>query len=181
MNLKDRAKTYSFWVSLTSAIILILKVIGSKFGFEVDAVFVSDLVTSMCSVLVLLGIIVSPTSKQNLTQNEVLTKPVEQTIQEQTTETQPEEKQENSLIINKMPETVEEEVSANQEHFEKIEQPHQSISLDKFSSNLVPEFQSEQELEEYFNKQKEMFNEDVDLYIQSIKDEILAKQNTTTE
>ena len=146
MNLKDRAKTYSFWVSLTSAIILILKVIGSKFGFEVDAVFVSDLVTSMCSVLVLLGIIVSPTSKQNLTQNEVLTKPVEQTIQEQTTETQPEEKQENSLIINKMPETVEEEVSANQEHFEKIEQPHQSIHLINFLQTLFLNFNQNKNL-----------------------------------
>ena len=62
MKLKDKVKSYSFWISLGSAIILILNLIGNKFGFNIDSGFASDLLTSLCSILVLLGIIVTPTS-----------------------------------------------------------------------------------------------------------------------
>lgn len=62
MKLKDKIKSYSFWVSLASAIILILKVLGSRFGFTVDESMVSDFFTAICSILVLLGIIVIPQS-----------------------------------------------------------------------------------------------------------------------
>lgn len=60
MKLKDKIKSYSFWVSLASAVVLILKVLGARFGFTVDEGMLSDLFTAMCSVLVLLGIIVVP-------------------------------------------------------------------------------------------------------------------------
>ncbi len=63
MTLKEKIKSYSFWVSLTSALVLILKVIGSKFGFNIDATLASDIITSLCSILVITGIIVTPTSK----------------------------------------------------------------------------------------------------------------------
>ena len=65
MKIKDKIKSYSFWVSLASAVILILKVLGNRFGFTVDETMVSDLFTALCSILVLLGIIVVP-SNQNL-------------------------------------------------------------------------------------------------------------------
>lgn len=64
MKLKDKIKSYSFWVSLASAVILILKVLGSRFGFSVDESMVSDIFTAICSVLVLLGIIVIPQAPQ---------------------------------------------------------------------------------------------------------------------
>ena len=60
MKLKDRVKTYSFWVSLTSAVILIIKLIGQKYGFAIDEIFISDLITTLCGLLVILGIIVIP-------------------------------------------------------------------------------------------------------------------------
>lgn len=62
MKLKDKIKSYSFWVSLASAVVLILKVLGARFGFTVDEGMLSDLFTAMCSVLVLLGIIVVPSN-----------------------------------------------------------------------------------------------------------------------
>lgn len=62
MKIKDKIKSYSFWVSLTSAVILILKVLGNRFGFTVDEGMVSDLFTALCSILVLLGIIVVPSA-----------------------------------------------------------------------------------------------------------------------
>ena len=68
MKLKDKIKSYSFWVSIASAVILILKVLGNRFGFVVDESMVSDIFTAICSVLVLLGIIVVP-SQPNSQQN----------------------------------------------------------------------------------------------------------------
>ena len=62
MGLKMKVKSYSFWVSLASAIILILKLIGQKFGFSVDEGLISDLFTSLCAILVILGIIVVPST-----------------------------------------------------------------------------------------------------------------------
>ena len=63
MKLKDRIKTYNFWVSLSSAIFLLLKVLGTQFGFRVDESLFSDLITSLCGILVILGIIVPPSVK----------------------------------------------------------------------------------------------------------------------
>ena len=65
MKLTDKIKSYSFWVSLASAIILILKILGTRFGFAIDEGMISDLFTALCSILVLLGIIVVPTATQN--------------------------------------------------------------------------------------------------------------------
>lgn len=65
--LKTRLKSYSFWVSFASAVILILKLIGQKYGFTIDAGFLSDLVTAVCGLLVILGIFVVP--KNNIAEN----------------------------------------------------------------------------------------------------------------
>lgn len=67
MRLRDKIKSYSFWVSLASAIILILKILGTRFGFSIDESMISDLFTALCSILVLLGIIVVPSSPQTST------------------------------------------------------------------------------------------------------------------
>lgn len=71
MKLKDKIKSYSFWVSLASAVILILKVLGSRFGFSVDESMVSDIFTAICSVLVLLGIIVIPQAPQTISEKQI--------------------------------------------------------------------------------------------------------------
>ena len=63
--LREKIKSYGFWVSLASAVILILKVLGSRFGFTVDETMISDLFTALCSILVILGIIVVPGAKQS--------------------------------------------------------------------------------------------------------------------
>lgn len=65
MNIKEKMKSYSFWVSLTSAVVLVVKLIGQKYGFVIDDGFISDLVTSLCGILVILGIIVLPAKKDN--------------------------------------------------------------------------------------------------------------------
>ncbi len=65
MKLKDRVKSYSFWVSLASAVILVIKLIGQKYGLLIDETFISDLFTAICGILVILGIIVVPKTETN--------------------------------------------------------------------------------------------------------------------
>lgn len=60
MKLRDRIKTYNFWVSIASALFLIINLIGKRFNFTVDENQYIDIFTTICSVLVLLGIIVPP-------------------------------------------------------------------------------------------------------------------------
>lgn len=62
MKLKDRIKTYNFWVSLISALFLIINLIGQKFNFHIDELLFNNLLTSLCGILVILGIIAPPTS-----------------------------------------------------------------------------------------------------------------------
>ena len=64
MKLKDRIKTYNFWVSLASAVFLIISTLGKKFNFSVDENMYNDLFTSFCGILVLLGIIIPPSNSQ---------------------------------------------------------------------------------------------------------------------
>ena len=72
MRLKDRIKTYNFWVSLASALFLIINIIGQKFNFYVDEGIFNDLFTAICAILVLLGIIVPPKNKELNSNNELL-------------------------------------------------------------------------------------------------------------
>ena len=66
MKLKDRIKTYSFWVSLSSAIFLLLKLLGQQFNFRVDEGLFSDIFTTLCGILVILGIIAPPATKTEM-------------------------------------------------------------------------------------------------------------------
>jgi len=60
MTLKDKMKTYNFWISLVSACLLIARIIGDKFGFSVDSGLVMDVTTGVCGIFVILGIISAP-------------------------------------------------------------------------------------------------------------------------
>ena len=71
MTIKDKMKTYNFWISLVSAILLIVQVIGDKYGFSVDSGLVIDITTGVCGIFVILGIISTPQKNQtNITKNE---------------------------------------------------------------------------------------------------------------
>lgn len=61
MNLKQKVKTYSFWISLVSAILIIVRVVCERFNLILNESFIMDIVTGICGVLVLLGILTSPT------------------------------------------------------------------------------------------------------------------------
>ncbi len=64
MSIKIRMKSYSFWVSLASAIFLVIKVVGQNFGFTIDETLYNDLFTALCGILVICGIVAPPTGKE---------------------------------------------------------------------------------------------------------------------
>ena len=80
MSLKDKMKTYNFWISLVSAVVLIVRIIGDKFNFIVDTSLIMDITTGLCSIFVILGILSVPKSKQNTTETQQDTKENIQTI-----------------------------------------------------------------------------------------------------
>ena len=62
-------RNYSFWVSLTSAVLILIQSISKIFGFEVENDLIENLIMSICGVLVVFGIVVAPNKTEN-TQNE---------------------------------------------------------------------------------------------------------------
>lgn len=67
MTLKDKAKTYNFWISLVSAAVLIARIIGNKFNVFIDTTLIMDITTGLCSIFVILGILSAPKSQSSET------------------------------------------------------------------------------------------------------------------
>lgn len=53
-------KSYNFWIRLVAVVVLLLRVVGTEFGFSIDAGLIIDIATAVASVLVVLGVIQVP-------------------------------------------------------------------------------------------------------------------------
>ena len=84
MNWKNRLTNYNFWISIVSAILLILQ----AFKIEFDVAYINEILTGILGLLVVIGIISDPTK--------IAMKSIEKTEKKSKKE---EEKQENSLPI----------------------------------------------------------------------------------
>ena len=68
--MKDKFKSYSFWMSVTGAVILVLNNIGKVCGFTVNDIVFTEIVDSICGVLILFGVItISKDDKTNADDN----------------------------------------------------------------------------------------------------------------
>ena len=67
-NFFKKIKSYGFWVSLSSAIIMLATALGKAFGFEVENKIIEDIIMSIAGVLAVFGI-VSMNSNNNKTEN----------------------------------------------------------------------------------------------------------------
>lgn len=67
-SVKNRLKTYSFWVSLASAILLLIQSVGKPLGLVLNEELYMSIVNSVLGVFVVLGIISHPA--QTLIQND---------------------------------------------------------------------------------------------------------------
>ena len=83
----NRFKSYSFWVSLSSAVILLSQNIASLFGFTFETSLIENVIMAICGLLVVLGIVKKP--KQTTQVIETVSKVTETLIETPTD--QPEE------------------------------------------------------------------------------------------
>ena len=63
--MKDNFKNYSFWISVTGAVLLLLNNLGKIFGFSVNNEAVYSIVDGICGVLVVFGILTMNKSKNS--------------------------------------------------------------------------------------------------------------------
>lgn len=61
--MKQKLKSYTFWVALVSAIILVIEEVCKLFGWGVDVGIIENIMLSICGVFVVLGIITKSNSK----------------------------------------------------------------------------------------------------------------------
>ena len=196
MNLREKIKSYSFWVSLASAVILILKVLGSRFGFQVDETMISDLFTALCSILVLLGIIVVPQQKQttNFSQENKLIQEVscnESTVQTESTEevnvveTQPVEEGLNidtAKIIDCQDPVVQNEIEIEDtavcaepnlveaSQTEPIQTENQLQN--DLNSSIAEPISSNESLKDYLSIEKSKYADNIDEFVKLLQNEI---------
>lgn len=62
-------KSYAFWTSLAAAVVVLVGVLASIFGFKADEKLVTDIIMAICGVLVVLGVVKMPV-KETITPTE---------------------------------------------------------------------------------------------------------------
>ena len=121
MNWKNRLTNYNFWISIVSAVLLILQ----AFEFQFDIMYINEIATAVLGLLVVIGIINDPT--KNAAKKETKTEKVEKT------ENAEAEKVENNIAEIKAEETpVEEKELAGKlanENIESVEE--QTFPIDE--------------------------------------------------
>lgn len=58
--MKERLKSYKFWVSFSGAVVVLLKTLGQAFGFEVNESVIDGIIMGVCGVLVAMGLVEKP-------------------------------------------------------------------------------------------------------------------------
>ena len=156
MKWKNRLTNYNFWISIVSAVLLILQ----AFNFEFDIAYINEIATAVLGLLVVIGIICDPT--KTYTPSEGNTKNTEENICSEELFEQAEEqvKEKESVSTN----CESENVSFNSEsNFKAIidflskeinKTVKEVVKLDeKSEENLTPEIKEEkpQEIQESYN------------------------------
>lgn len=163
MTIKDKLKSYNFWITLVSAIILLLQVFGEKFNFKIDSNFIIDVTTGLCSIFVVLGIISVPKAKTTKTDirfvepnytelSEQISNQLMQKINNisllEKVQNQDEKclEEDNNNNNNSTIETVTEStVESNNEPEHEIEDLNQNDTKDETNNNNIQENMSENE------------------------------------
>lgn len=64
--MKTKIKSYSFWTGLSAAVILLINSLGNMFGFAIEDKLVSNIIMSICGVLVVFGVVNVPTKEEKV-------------------------------------------------------------------------------------------------------------------
>ncbi len=86
--MKYNFKSYTFWISIAGAVILIIQNVGSVFGFAIDEEVFMNIVNSVCGFLVVLGIINNPKKAADETDEETDEEIISETEQDSEVKTE---------------------------------------------------------------------------------------------
>lgn len=129
MTLKEKAKTYSFWVSLVSIALIIFRTVIEQFNLNISQNLVTSIITGVCGLLVLFGLISSP-SKEKYKQIEEYQNQAEQIMKEQ-----------QSVL-----DTIKEDINKHMENFENMTIQEQI----EYLKNKLAEANTQESAEETF-------------------------------
>ncbi len=62
--MKNLIKSYSFWVSLSGAIVVLVESLGKAIGFIPDGKLINDIVMAIAGFLVVLGVVAMPVNNK---------------------------------------------------------------------------------------------------------------------
>ena len=62
--MKQRFKSYKFWVALSAALIIFIQALGKAFHFSIDPTVIDGIVMGFCGVLVVFGFVDKPENKE---------------------------------------------------------------------------------------------------------------------
>lgn len=69
-NFFKKFRSYSFWVSLSGAIIILLNAFGRAFGFKIENQIVEDCIMAIAGLLVVLGFCFKSPTDEDKSENE---------------------------------------------------------------------------------------------------------------
>ena len=160
MNWTNRLTNYNFWISIVSAVLLILQ----AFEFHFDIMYINEIATAVLGLLVVIGIINDPTktsTKKENTKESISVKPTEN-IEENKTEI----KQESvNQIADESVENVTKEQAIEEQNFPIDEQDEIDDEFDKndiknLINNISTDVEEESVLKEMFKNLFEMLKND---------------------
>lgn len=171
MTIKDKLKSYNFWITLVSAIILLLQVFGEKFNFKIDSNFIIDVTTALCSIFVVLGIISVPKSKTTKTDIRF----VEPNYQELSEQISKELSQRIDLVFSAI---KQQEPNSNEENvsdFKNVE--NSEIEIETTNNNCEQKYETDSESEmisenECQTEETENANTSLNVSISNLDDDI---------
>lgn len=105
-NLLEKMKSYSFWISLTGALIIFINCLGNIFGFKIENAVIENVIMSFAGILVVFGVV----TKDNKNENE------EEIIEEE------EAFKEEEIVENKEDEALSEETETKSDDTESDEE-----------------------------------------------------------
>ena len=162
MNWKNRLTNYNFWISIVSAVLLILQ----AFEFHFDIMYINEIATAVLGLLVVIGIINDPTKTSTKKENkkEVSSLSPTQNVEEKETEI----KQESvNQIADESVEDAKKEQEIEEQNFPIDEQDEINDKFDKNDiKNLINKISTDVEEENEF---KEMFKNLIKLLKNDVK------------
>lgn len=69
--MKEKFKSYSFWVGLSGAVVVLIDAIGKAFGFISDGELISNIIMGIAGILVVFGVVTMPVKKSDKKNKEI--------------------------------------------------------------------------------------------------------------